>query len=71
MDKKLLNLIDKLSQELPYINNALTMITNHWKKHKKEEYPSTPLEFDKVETIKQELTEGVRIINNIIERKIC
>ena len=69
MDKKSLNLIDKLRQELPYINNALTMITNHWEKHKKEEYPATPLEFGKVETIKQELTEGVRIINDIIEKE--
>ena len=67
--KKLFKLIDKLEQEHLFLNNALQSIKEHFEKHKNEQYPQKPMEFGMVETLKQELTESVNLVNQIIEEK--
>ena len=69
MTKKLFELIDKLEQEHLFLNGALQSIKEHFEKHKDEQYPQKPLEFGMVETLKQELSESVNLVNQIIKEK--
>ena len=69
MTKKLFQLIDKLEQEHLFLNGALQSIKEHFEKHKNEQYPQKPLEFGIVETLKQEISESVNLVNQIIKEK--
>jgi hypothetical protein len=69
MTKKLFELIDKLEQEHLFLNGALNSIKEHFEKHKNEQYPQKPLEFGMVETLKQEISESVNLVNQIIKEK--
>ena len=69
MTKKLFKLIDKLEQEHLFLNGALQSIKEHFEKHKDEQYPQKPMEFGMIETLKQELSESVNLVNQIIEEK--
>ena len=69
MKKKLFKLIDKLEQENLFLNGALQSIKEHFEKHKNEQYPQKPLEFGMVETLKQEISESVNLVNQIIKEK--
>jgi len=69
MTKKLFELIDKLEQEHLFLNGVLQSIKEHFEKHKDEQYPQKPLEFGMVETLKQELSESVNLVNQIIKEK--
>jgi hypothetical protein len=44
-------------------------IKEHFEKHKNEQYPQKPMEFGMVETLKQELSESVNLVNQIIKEK--